>query len=247
MSRADYLAKYLNNPSSSEKSKKKKHKKKEHHKTTITIEQPKGLVIPNLEDDLEEPADDDEFAPVRVKSNEKTNKGFKRIDTGELVNPEQQQQLTATSQVQETPKDEQPETIYRDSTGRIIDISQRQADLEAAKLRKSQERKVTEVRTSSVDQARQEHEVFKPRSSNFEDPMNSFAEKHEYEDTEMLKYVYNKGVNVPNRFGIPAGYFWDGVDRSNGFEELMIRKQNERSFNKIESKINETYELDLDV
>lgn len=253
MSRADYLSKYLSNLSSTEKSKKKKHKKKELKKPTITIENPKAIIIPNFEDDLEneEGEEEDEFAPVKVETNEKSNKGFKRIDTGEIINPtEQQQTLTiavATTKNQLLPtKDQQPETIYRDSSGRIIDIKQKQADLEAQRLEQSQKSEIKEVRTSLKEQTKQEHEIFKPKSNNFEDPMNSFAEKQEKEDTEKMKYIYDKGVNVPNRFDIPAGYFWDGIDRSNGFEELMIRKQNENNFNKIESKINETYEIEVD-
>lgn len=254
MSRVDYLSKYLGNLSTTDSSKKKKtkHKKKEKLKSTIIIEKPKEIIIPSLEDDLEHDAEDDEFTPVRVETGIKSNKGFKRIDTGEVINPDLQEQGNKISNLKDNTlphqddKDHQPETIYRDASGRIIDIKQKQADLKAQKLKQVEQSEVTEIRTSMADQTKQEHEIFKPKLSNFEDPMNSFTEKIEKEDTKMMKYIYNKGINVPNRFDIPAGYFWDGIDRSNGFEELIIRKQNENNFNKIESKINETYEIDLE-
>ena len=68
MSRADYLSKYLSNLSSTEKSKKKKHKKKELKKPTITIENPKAIIIPNFEDDLEneEGEEEDEIGRAHV-------------------------------------------------------------------------------------------------------------------------------------------------------------------------------------
>ncbi|KAH8311134.1 hypothetical protein KR044_004530 [Drosophila immigrans] len=90
------------------------------------------------------------------------------------------------------------------------------------------------------------HEAAKPvaRYANDED-LDRHLREQEHADDPMLQYMQAKrkkqeqqsnkpvmpvyaGSYPENRFGIRPGYRWDGVDRSNGYEQRWFDKQNER-------------------
>lgn len=90
------------------------------------------------------------------------------------------------------------------------------------------------------------HEASKPvaRYANDED-LERHLREQEHADDPMLEYMRQKrkkqeqhsdkpvlpvyeGSYPENRFGIRPGYRWDGVDRSNGYEQRWFDKQNER-------------------
>ncbi|XP_017953582.1 BUD13 homolog isoform X4 [Drosophila navojoa] len=90
------------------------------------------------------------------------------------------------------------------------------------------------------------HEASKPvaRYANDED-LERHLREQEHADDPMLEYMRQKrkkreqhsdkpvlpvyeGSYPENRYGIRPGYRWDGVDRSNGYEQRWFDKQNER-------------------
>ncbi|EGV65869.1 Pre-mRNA-splicing factor cwc26 [Yamadazyma tenuis] len=161
-------------------------------------------------------------------------KGFKRIDN-------QQLQPAVKTDNEQAAGSGQTETVYRDLTGKVVDISQIKASLKPSNrvvLNESKSEQSNEKAPKSFTVSKSDkmyNDMLKSRT-NFEDPIKSYAK------VDKLSYI--KGVNIPNRFGIKAGIMWDGIDRSNGFEKLVMRKRSQmKSSSKAE--VNE-YEMDFE-
>lgn len=149
------------------------------------------------------------------------------------------------------------ETVYRDATGRRIDVSMRRAEarrlaqeaeekerqalealkgdvqIEAARKRREQledAKLMTFARTAEDKEMNKELQ----EQERWNDPMMQFMSEKKTSTGKCKsrrKPVYN-GAAPPNRYGIKPGYRWDGVDRGNGFEAERFRAINRREMNK---------------
>lgn len=234
-SRADYLARYMSGSETKTKKKKKSRKSKESNETKIIVDTP--VIREPVQEEIPEDDPEDEMVPTKVDlSSTKPNKGFKRIDTGEHITKEPE----AISNSELT---EQPQTVYRDSSGRIVDINQRKQEFDERKSQQQQNNQFTEIRLNEIEQQQQSKVQYQPQDASIDDPMTLF----EPNETKVVDdYSYTKGTNPINRYNIKAGYFWDGIDRSNGFEQLKLRQINQLKYNKLENSINQSYQLELD-
>lgn len=142
------------------------------------------------------------------------------------------------------------ETVYRDASGRKIDVSrddeeQRQnkeredrrerekkdwnkgqAQLEAARTarrREEEEKKTSFARYSTDERMNQQLREIQRTS----DPALGFLTKKQTSKGPQ-KPSY-KGSFPPNRFHIRPGYRWDGVERSNGYEVKFFQRKHQRA------------------
>ena len=227
----------------------KKKKKQKTSDNVIVTEQP-FLPAANEVEDINE---DGELGPVQISEPKKESKGFRRIDTGGMVQPQENQ-----------------DTVYRDTSGRIIDIDEKRAEIEQHKEEEIQRKQQLEKQINQGDVQRIEKEELKksirraqtnhlsPTDSeyndymksrtHFDDPLLTFVATTNTNPTSKTgRPTYSKGISPPNRFNIPAGAHWDGINRSNGFEELVMRRRNEINAEKQNKKIHDGIELDLEL
>ncbi|KAL1946231.1 hypothetical protein VTO73DRAFT_15358 [Trametes versicolor] len=141
------------------------------------------------------------------------------------------------------------ETVYRDASGRKVDVAAERA--EAARLKRERDEKEAKkmewgkglVQREEAEKRRKEEEEMRTRSfartiddkglnedlkaqDRWNDPAAAFLTKKRSKGPR--KPEYSGPPPPPNRFGIKPGYRWDGVDRSTGFEKKYFQKQNER-------------------
>ncbi|KAK6357859.1 hypothetical protein TWF730_007216 [Orbilia blumenaviensis] len=156
------------------------------------------------------------------------------------------------------------DTIYRDASGRIINIAMQRAEarrkLEEEEEKKRQQKEMNKgvVQLAEAEERRKRLDDAKlmklARHADDEDMNKELKEKEMWNDPAapfLRKKAAGqsksglplyKGAFAPNRYGIRPGHRWDGVDRGNGTEALFFRKNNERK-----DRAQQEYAWEMDV
>ncbi|SGY16200.1 BQ5605_C012g06801 [Microbotryum silenes-dioicae] len=163
--------------------------------------------------------------------------------------------------------DDHTATVYRDSSGRKIDLKLAKAE-KAKQKREELEKEIKKmewgkglVQRGEKEQRQKErekmanlpmaryaddedmNEEMKDRER-WNDPAANFLTKKKKDRSTGPKYPkYTGPIPAPNRFGIPPGYRWDGVDRSNGFEASYMQKINSRKIRSAEAHAYSTEDM----
>ncbi|EMC92605.1 hypothetical protein BAUCODRAFT_255016 [Baudoinia panamericana UAMH 10762] len=149
------------------------------------------------------------------------------------------------------------ETIYRDASGRIINVAMKRAELRV-KAEEEERKKAEELESRKGDVQRREKEE---RKRELEDAkvmgvaryaddakLNDELKERERWNDPMARLIESKkssktggsggkskgggktyqGAFEPNRYGVRPGWRWDGVDRGNGFERKWFAARNKR-------------------
>ncbi|WFD42582.1 Pre-mRNA-splicing factor cwc26 [Malassezia psittaci] len=154
----------------------------------------------------------------------------------------------AANSLNERQEDEaQSETVYRDASGRRINLEEEQARIREeqarAKLKDAEratwnqglvQRRERETKRQELYSMQKEgvarhanddrmNEVMRQKT-HWEDPAKGFLSVRSKARTTRPRY--EGPPPPPNRFNIQPGYRWDGVDRGNGFERRLFLKIN---------------------
>lgn len=193
--------------------------------------------------------------PSVVKMSDGTHAGLQSAATvSAQLRQRQAQERDEFERHRKNAKEE--ETVYRDATGRRIDISMKRAEARRmAAEAEEKERLAKEALKGEVQQeeARRRREQLQDaklmplaRTADDEDMNRELKEQERWNDP-MMQFMSGKeestgkakskrrpvyaGAAPPNRYGIKPGYRWDGVDRGTGFEAERFKALNRRKRN----------------
>ncbi|KAJ5119370.1 hypothetical protein N7448_010039 [Penicillium atrosanguineum] len=143
------------------------------------------------------------------------------------------------------------ETIYRDASGRIINVAMKRAEARRAEEEKKEkeerarealmgdvQRQQRETRKQELQEAKAmplargiEDETMNDElraRDRWNDPAAGFLTERSRPGASVTGKPLYKGAFQPNRYGIRPGHRWDGVDRANGFEKDWFAARNKK-------------------
>lgn len=215
-------------------------------------------IIASADADRKRAADEEDEAPEMLDT-----EGILKMENGSVAGLQTAAQVAAAmKQKQDAEKrkmaevakemgDKANETIYRDASGRIINVAMKRA--EARKKAEDEERKKLEkereargdVQNAQATQRRAQLDAAKTMTvaryandaelndelkeqGRWADPAAGFLKKKKAGRSVTGKPLYQGGFQ-PNRYGIRPGHRWDGVDRGNGFESEWFKSRNRKA------------------
>lgn len=143
------------------------------------------------------------------------------------------------------------ETIYRDASGRIINVAMKRAEarkkIEDEERKKAEKEKAARGDVQNAEAAKRKQKLQDAKTmtiaryaddaelndelkerGHWNDPASGFLRKKKAGRSITGKPLY-RGPFQPNRYGIRPGHRWDGVDRGNGFEKQWFDSRNRKA------------------
>ncbi|GAQ07602.1 pre-mRNA-splicing factor cwc26 [Aspergillus lentulus] len=194
-------------------------------------------------------ADADDGGDLRMESGARA--GLQTAEqTAAMVAAQERRKKAEAARHRERPAEAQ-ETIYRDASGRIINVALKRAEARRAEQEKREkeeaakealmgdvQRAEREARRQQIQEARAMplartieddalNEELKAQQR-WNDPAAGFLTKTKGPGMSVTGKPLYKGAFQPNRYGIRPGHRWDGVDRGNGFEKEWFAARNKK-------------------